>query len=366
MVQNNIRDINKNSYFMEIQIFFFFILLILVIGLISESIVRGLDYIQRKMDMLSDTKDVSQNLVVYSDDEVSKVIKTINKFIITIKDTIDSAKSSSILNSSIATQVNSASEEIKSHSKDTSKMASFAVDNSLHVEHSLDIMARESLEAKEKVMVTSKIISNMSNHTVYLSNSLNSIVTSQEELSSRLNRLSSETDSIKSIMVSIGDIADQTNLLALNAAIEAARAGEHGRGFAVVADEVRKLAERTQSSLSESNNNVSHIIKSIDDVASMMKSTTNTIVIMVDKFKDIESDVHTSVESMKTAVDSVNKTVNEIENSTVQTRGIISQIENISSTSQINENAVTEISSAIEELTRTSIDLNDKLNTFTT
>ncbi|WP_300669090.1 methyl-accepting chemotaxis protein [Helicobacter sp. UBA3407] len=116
------------------------------------------------------------------------------------------------------------------------------------------------------------------------SQTISKISQDMQDSNTMIKEVARQSDEIKNILKVIQDIADQTNLLALNAAIEAARAGEHGRGFAVVADEVRKLAERTGKSLSEIEAYTNTLVQSINQAgdninhqASAMEAITNSI-----------------------------------------------------------------------------------------
>ncbi|AIS57500.1 chemotaxis protein [Vibrio coralliilyticus] len=217
--------------------------------------------------------DLTQRITVTTNDDLGQISEGVNKFIASLQ--------SMMLEISEATnQLNGNVDRMRDQSQRNSSILQSHVQETEQV-----VTAIEEMNSTAEAMATDAANTAQLTHKANEAGSASKVTVTQAQTnvqdlvddvsvaSENVNKMAAETDGINTILGVIGDIAEQTNLLALNAAIEAARAGEQGRGFAVVADEVRKLASRTKDSTEEIESALASLLRGSQSVVDSMDST---------------------------------------------------------------------------------------------
>jgi methyl-accepting chemotaxis protein len=246
------------------------------------------------------------------------------------------------------------------------KLAKTQSDNGQSVVASIAELVQIAEQNKKDIEEAGRSLTGTKKHIVEMVDSIRIQAEAETALAQKFTRLYSEADQVKSVLTVINDIADQTNLLALNAAIEAARAGEHGRGFAVVADEVRKLAERTQKSLVDINSTIGVITQAINEASDEMNKDSQTARQISQSSAVIEEIVSKSV----SVIDNISVNIGQlVERSTKNAKSINESVEQINIISQLSDENATEtqeIAKASARLEAMTTELSTKLKRFDT
>ncbi|MDD2357317.1 MAG: methyl-accepting chemotaxis protein [Thiovulaceae bacterium] len=321
---------------------------------------------KEKLQNSSINKDLTLQYPVKGPAEINDMDKSYNALINSLRDLVSDSKQSSIQNASISHTLSTTSLGVGQNVEKSVEIIKQATSKADDSKDKINLAILDAQGSKKYIISANNTLSHARNEIISLTTKVQKSAELEIELSGRMQTLTQDASQVKLILEVISDIADQTNLLALNAAIEAARAGEHGRGFAVVADEVRKLAERTQKSLVEINATINVIVQSIMDVSGQMTHNSEEVQALSEISSDVEQMIDESVHLVNTAVDATDKTVLDFEKTGKDIETIVSQIAEINKISSQNAKNVEEIASAADHLNTMTSLLNSKLETFKT
>ncbi len=309
--------------------------------------------------------DLTVGVKVEKDDEIGRMFRGFNQAVSNIREMIGRVSEAVQATASASNQISASVEEMAAGAQEQNSQASevasaveqttTSIFNNAKNANSASNMAKEAgIKAEEGVTIISSA-----------KEAMFEIKNTAAETSKLISTLNIQTEQIGKITNVIDEIADQTNLLALNAAIEAARAGEHGRGFAVVADEVRKLAERTTTATKEIGDTIKEIQGEVVNVNKSMSKAEDAVNNGITLNEKVGQSFNEIYENSKKSVEIITSVAEASEEQSTASEQISKSMEGITSVSDQSAVVAQQIARAAEDLSRLTENLNGLVENFT-